>query len=69
MLFRSYDCHASKRIKLVRPGHVEDCNDFNAEHTVRAHMAVWTPLNGIRLDDADRQAIETALAGVRSRWL
>lgn len=64
-----YDLHGSKRIEFVRPGCMEDCNIFDREHAIRAGLAVWHPLEGVHLSDAERQAIKCALAGCRSRWL
>jgi hypothetical protein len=64
-----YEVHASGRIKLVRPGHIEDCIDFDNEHVIRAGMSVGHPLSGMQFDDGERQAIERAVAGCRSRWL
>jgi hypothetical protein len=64
-----YGIHASKRIELVGPGHVEDCNDFDAEHAIQALLAVWHPLETVQFDDAERQAIERTIAGSRSYWL
>jgi len=64
-----YDLHALKRIELVRPGHVEDASAFDTEHPIRASLAVWQPLMNFPLEDAERQAIDRALAACRSRWM
>ena len=64
-----YDLHALKRIGLVRPGHVEDASAFDTEHAIRASLAVWQPLANFQLEDAERQAIDRALAASRSRWM
>lgn len=64
-----YDLHAVKRIELVRPGHVEDASAFDTEHAIRASLAVWQPLVNFQLEDAERQAIDRALAACRSRWM
>lgn len=64
-----YDLHGLKRIELVRLGHVEDASAFDTEHAIRASLAVWQPLANFPLEDAERQAIDRALAGCRSRWM
>ena len=64
-----YELHALKRIGLVRPGHVEDASAFDTEHAIRASLAVWQPLTNFSLEDAERQAIDRALAACRSRWM
>ena len=64
-----YDLHAVKRIELVRPGQIRDAIDFDAEHFFRAGLAIWQSLDGIQLDDAEREAVDMALAGCKSRWM
>jgi hypothetical protein len=53
----------------VRAGNVEDASAFDTEHAIRASLAVWQPLTNFPLEDAERQAIDRALAACRSRWM
>jgi hypothetical protein len=64
-----YDLSASKRIGLVRSGHIEDATRFDNEHFFRAYTMVWQPLERFSLEQVEKDAIERALAASRSRWL
>lgn len=63
---KMYNSHAEMRLKLVRPGKLQDVTSFDDEHGLRCDLGVWDILGRVEVNEAEKDAIEFALAGCRS---